>query len=66
MAALPSAWWERGPGVVACRDATAQGTQCREEVSVSTSCSTSADPATGEPVRRCVKIYRRYLDCAGQ
>lgn len=64
---LPAAWWERGlPGTVACRDATAHGSACREEVSESTSCTTSTDPASGEPVRRCVKIYRRYIDCAGQ
>lgn len=58
-------WWERGPGsTVQCRDATPEN--CTEERFASTQCSTVVDPATGEPVRHCVKLYRRYLKCAGR
>lgn len=47
-----------------CRDATPE--HCTEERFASTQCSTVVDPATGEPVRHCVKLYRRYLKCAGR
>ncbi|PRW56093.1 Nucleosome-remodeling factor subunit BPTF isoform A [Chlorella sorokiniana] len=58
-------WWERGPGsTVQCRDATPA--HCTEERFASTQCSTEVDPDTGEPVRHCVKLYRRYLKCAGR
>ena len=49
---------------VQCRDATPEN--CTEERFASTQCSTVVDPATGEPVRHCVKLYRRYLKCAGR
>lgn len=57
-------WWER-PGVLhPVRDATPDG--CLEQTAVSTSCSTHTDPATGEPIRHCIKLYRRYLKCKGR
>ena len=62
-------WWERVPAstpTVLCRDATASGDQCVEKVYISTECSTVTDEATGEPVKHCVKLYRRYLKCAGR
>lgn len=49
---------------VQCRDSTPE--HCTEERFASTQCSTVVDPATGEPVRHCVKLYRRYLKCAGR
>lgn len=59
---LPRAWWERD--TVPCRHATPSN-QCSEHTWISTECETELD-ATGEPVKRCVKLYKRYLKCAGR
>lgn len=60
-------WWEHQRGTVNCRDASVpQGGPCTEESFTSTHCSTTTDPATGEPVRHCVKLLKRYLRCAGR
>jgi len=65
--ALVGPWWERAGSTVPCRDSTASGSgPCVENVYSSLECSTVVDEATGEPVRRCVKLYRRYLKCAGR
>lgn len=62
---LVQPWWERGsPLLQPCRDATPQG--CSEEVLTTLHCSSSVDEETGEPVRHCVKLLKRYLRCAGR
>ncbi len=62
--ARPSSHRAIAGSTVQCRDATPE--HCTEERFASTQCSTVVDPATGEPVRHCVKLYRRYLKCAGR
>lgn len=56
-------WWERS--TVPCRDASASDS-CVEHTWLVTECETVVDPATGEPVKHCVKLYKRYLKCAGR
>ena len=63
-------WWEKplaapAAAAVPCRDATASGA-CVERFIQSVECETVVEPATGEPVRRCLKLYKRYLKCAGR
>lgn len=69
MSGFVQPWWERGSpallGLQPCRDASpAHG--CSEETLTSVHCSSSVDEATGEPVRHCVKLLKRYLRCAGR
>lgn len=59
---LPRPWWEAGR-LQQCRDAAAMP-PCREERTEELSCTTTTDE-DGEPVRRCVKILRHYINCKG-
>lgn len=60
---LVSPWWERG--AVPCRDATPRADSgCTEMVLTRTECETVLE--SGEPVRKCLKLYKRYISCAGR